>query len=295
MSETLTCQSEYGKLKTVFLKHPAAAFRSQELIDQQWKPHNYLSRPNFEKAIEEYKIFENLLLTNGATLSYFNPNDQVSMDSIYCRDATIATDHGMIICKMGKLARRHEPAASANDYELNNIAILGRLSGNATIEGGDVAWIDQNTLAIGHGYRSNDEGFQQLTELLQPFGIKTMQVELVHYKGKNDVFHLMSIFSPVAKDLAVVYSPLMSVRFRSDLLDRGYQLVEIPDEEFDNMGCNVLAIAPMVCIMVKGNPRTKKMLLDAGCTVHEYQGNNISIKGGGGPTCLTRPIWREIP
>jgi N-dimethylarginine dimethylaminohydrolase len=104
----------------------------------------------------------------------------------------------------------------------------------------------------------------------------------------------MSIFSPISKDTAVVYSPLMSIRFRNELLSRGYQLIEVPDEEFDSMGCNVLAIAPKVCIMVKGNPKTKNSLLKAGCKVYEYDGQNISVKGGGGPTCLTRPIWREV-
>jgi N-dimethylarginine dimethylaminohydrolase len=128
--------------------------------------------------------------------------------------------------------------------------------------------------------------------LLEPKGIEIIIVELPHYKGKSDVFHLMSIFSPIDKDLAVVYSPLMPIKFRNELLNRGYSFVEVPDEEFESMACNVLAIAPKKCVMVKGNPRTQNELLKAGCTVRTYKGKNISLKGGGGPTCLTRPILR---
>ena len=172
--------------------------------------------------------------------------------------------------------------------------ILGEISGEGRLEGGDVAWLDKNTLAVGHGYRTNDKGFEQLSAILKPHGVNLIQVDLPHYKGQSDVFHLMSIFSPVDKDKAVVYSPLMPVRFRNELLDRGYQLIEVPKTEFESMGCNVLAIAPSECVMVKGNSITKDLLQKAGCQVIEYEGKEISIKGGGGPTCLTRPIKRFL-
>jgi N-dimethylarginine dimethylaminohydrolase len=119
-------------------------------------------------------------------------------------------------------------------------------------------------------------------------------VDLPHYKGVEDVFHLMSIFSPVDKDLAVVYSPLMPIRFRNLLLEMNYKLVEVPKEEFESMGCNVLAIGPRKCVMVEGNPKTRQALEKAGCEVLVYSGKEISVKGGGGPTCLTRPLLRSI-
>jgi N-dimethylarginine dimethylaminohydrolase len=115
-----------------------------------------------------------------------------------------------------------------------------------------------------------------------------------HYKGPSDVFHLMSVFSPVDKNLAVVYSPLMPISFRKALLQHGFTLVEVPDSEWDSMGCNVLAIAPREVVIVKGNPITVQRLKEAGCIVHEYEGQEISVKGGGGPTCLTRPIERIV-
>ena len=195
---------------------------------------------------------------------------------------------------MGKQGRIHEPYAQLEAYKMNNINILGEIKFPGTLEGGDVAWLDQNTLAVGHTYRTNEEGISQLKELLQPKGIEIIVVELPHYKGKSDVFHLMSILSPVDKNLAVVYSPLMPIKFRNELLERGFQLVEVPEQEFDSMGCNVLAVAPRDCLMVAGNPITRKLLEDAGASVHIYEGNEISVKGGGGPTCLTRPIDRII-
>ena len=194
---------------------------------------------------------------------------------------------------MGKPARINEPAAERRAFEKQNIKILGQIQSPGTVEGGDVAWLDEKTLAVGHTYRTNEEGIKQLKRLLNPLGVTVVTVPLPHYKGPSDVFHLMSILSPVDHDLAVVYSPLMPIAFRNDLINRGYKFVEVPEEEFESMGCNVLAIAPRKCIMVSGNPKTKLLLERAGCTIFEYQGNEISVKGGGGPTCLTRPILRE--
>ena len=289
----MTCQSEFLKLKTVFIKNVDNAFVSDDLVDKEWKPLNFLSKPNLSKAKTEYEKFENLFKREGITIQYFPKDDSVSIDSIYCRDAAIATDNGMILCAMGKPTRANEPAGERLAFEKNNIKILGRIESPGTIEGGDVAWLDEKTLAVGHTYRTNENGIEQLKQLLNPAGVTVITVSLPHYKGPSDVFHLMSILSPVDIDLAVVYSPLMPIVFRNYLIERGCQLVEVPDEEFESMGCNVLAIAPRKCIMVSSNPKTKLALEKAGCTVFEYEGAEISLKGGGGPTCLTRPILRE--
>ncbi len=287
-----TCHSEVGKIKSLFIKNVQQAFISDAHIEQYWKQLNYLGRPGLNTAMEEYKIFESILQHQGAELLALPQDDLVNMDSIYCRDAAIATDGGMIICNMGKAARKNEPSALKNAFEKNGIAILGSITTPGTLEGGDVAWLDEHTLAVGHTYRTNEEGIRQLTALLQPLGVLVITVPLPHYKGPDDVFHLMSILSPVDTDLAVVYSPLMPVTFRNYLVHKGYQLIEVPDAEFDSMGCNVLAMAPRVCLMVEGNPKTKKALQDAGCKVIVYKGEDISVKGGGGPTCLTRPVYR---
>ena len=290
----VTRHSEYLKLASVYLKSAKNSFLSEEELSEHWETLQYLSKPNFKKSLEEYAAFQTFFREKNISTCFFPINKKTKIDSIYCRDASIATDFGIIICNMGKQGRIHEPYAQLEAYKMNNINILGEIKFPGTLEGGDVAWLDQNTLAVGHTYRTNEEGISQLKGLLQPKGIEIIVVELPHYKGKSDVFHLMSILSPVDKNLAVVYSPLMPIKFRNELLERGFQLIEVPEQEFDSMGCNVLAVAPRDCLMVAGNPITKKLLEDAGVSVHIYEGNEISVKGGGGPTCLTRPIDRII-
>jgi N-dimethylarginine dimethylaminohydrolase len=290
----LTCQSEYGTLQSVFLKNSTDAFIDQATIARQWKELNFLGEPDLLQAQKEYHEFEKILCASAADVNHFEEDDSVTMDSLYCRDASIATDKGIIICRMGKAGRINEPSAAEKVYNKAGIPILGKIEAPGTVEGGDVAWLDQKTLAIGRTYRTNQEGIHQMRVLLEPAGIEVIEVQLPHYKGQSDVFHLMSIFSPVDKDLAVVYSPLMPIVFREELIKRGYQLIEVPEEEFDSMGCNVLATAPRTCLMVKGNTVTKQRLQQAGCNVLEYDGQEISYKGGGGPTCLTRPIWRRV-
>ena len=289
-----TTHSEFLPLESVILSPAATTFESDQKIQDQWKTLNYLSKPNLEEALDEYEAFVDILTNDDVKIHFLSVTKQLGLDAIYCRDASIATDHGMIICRMGKEARRGEPAVHKWYYHTHDIPILGEIKEPGTLEGGDVTWVDTQTLAVGHSYRTNKAGIEQLKGLLQPHNIQVIVVDLPHYKGPDDVFHLMSVFSPVDKDLAVVYSPLLPIGFRNELLDRGYDLVEVSDKEFDSMGCNVLALAPRHCLLVSGNPDTVKKLEDKGCKVVTYKGAEISVKGGGGPTCLTRPLWRTL-
>jgi len=287
-----TAHSEYLPLDSVFIRPVSRAYIDTSNIESQWEGLNFLSPPKFDQAVEEYSVFEQILSSNSSSMYSFPKDESLSLDSLYCRDASIATDNGVILCRMGKEARSGEPESQKEVFEKNGIPILGSIKTPGTLEGGDVAWLDEKTLAVGHTYRTNEDGIRQLKELLEPRGIEIIVAELPHYKGANDVFHLMSILSPVDKDLAVVYSPLMPIRFRNELIKRGFDLVEVPDQEFDSLGCNVLTLAPRKCLLVSGNPITRDRLKSAGCTVIEYLGDEISVKGGGGPTCLTRPISR---
>ena len=194
---------------------------------------------------------------------------------------------------MGKGGRVNEPKSQLEIYKVHTIPILGIIEAPGTLEVGAVSCLDETTVAVGHTYRTNPEGIVQLKAFLEPKGITVIVVELPHYKGQSDVFHLMSILSPIDKDLAVVYSPLMSIKFRKELLDRGFELIEVPDEEFESMGYNVLAVAPRKCIMVAENPKTQKLMKKAGCDVTIYKGHDISVKGVGVPTCLKRPMLRS--
>ena len=294
MPKKLTAHSEYGKLNTLFIKHVREGFINEEKTASEWKKLNFLSRPNWKAANAQYGQFEDVLKSHAAHLRFFPLQKSLTMDSIYCHDASIATNEGMIICRMGKEARRGEPFAEMKAFQRTGIPILGKIQSPGTVEGGDVAWLDEKTLAVGHTYRTNESGISQLKNLLNPINVDLLIAEMPHYKGPSNVFHLMSVFSPVDKNLAVVYSPLMPISFRESLLNKKYKLIEVPDPEFESMGCNVLALAPRLCLMVDGNPKTKKSLEKAGCRVISYRGEEISVKGGGGPTCLTRPTWREI-
>lgn len=288
----MSTHSESGKLKSVFIKRAKDAFIDDAHVSKHWESLNYLGKPDIQKAFSEYEAFEQVFKDNGTELLYLPEDASVNMDSIYCRDAAIATSKGMIICNMGKEGRKNEPFAEQKAFEANGIPVLGVITAPGTIEGGDVAWLDEKTLAVGHTYRTNEEGIQQITALLAQIGVEVITVPMPHYRGPSDVFHLMSVLSPVDKNLAVVYSPLIPIVFRNELINRGFELVEVPEAEFDSMGCNVLALSPRVCLMVKGNPITKARLEKAGCKVIEYEGAEISVKGGGGPTCLTRPVER---
>jgi len=211
------------------------------------------------------------------------------------RDASVMFDGGAILCSMGKKAREDEPAALEAAYRDLGVPVTGRIAGTGRLEGGDVVWLGPRTLAVGRGYRTNDEGIRQLTGLLDGAVDEVIVAPLPHWNGPTDVFHLMSVISPLADDLAVVYSPLLPVPFREALVERGVGLVEVPDDEFDSMGCNVLAVAPRLAVAVEGNPETRRRMELAGVEVHTYRGEEISAKGCGGPTCLTRPLVRTDP
>jgi N-dimethylarginine dimethylaminohydrolase len=193
---------------------------------------------------------------------------------------------------MGKCLRAGEPAAQRAAFRKMAVPIVGEITEPGSLEGGDVVWLDERTIAVGRGYRTNEEGILQLRSMLADSIDEMIVVPLPHWRGPGDVLHLMSLVSPVDRDLAVVYSPLLPVPFRQRLLERGHALVEVPAEEFDTMGTNVLALGPRDCVMIAGNPRTRAALERAGVRVVEYVGDEISVKGAGGPTCLTRPLAR---
>jgi len=289
-----TCQSEYLPLHEVIINPVAHAFLSESKVIAEWRTLNFSEQPDFRMALEEYGKFQQLLKDKSPSVITMPEDKSLSLDALYCRDASIATDHGMILCRMGKLGRKAEPEAHRKFYKATNIPILGSIEAPGTLEGGDVAWLDRTTLAVGHTYRTNRSGIDQLKALLNPLGIDVIVAELPHFRGPADVFHLMSVLSPVDKNLAVIYSPLMPIAFRDELLERGYAFVEVPEKEYDSLGCNVLATGPRQCIMVEGNPLTEQGLIKAGCEVTTYKGIEISVKGGGGPTCLTRPFRREL-
>ena len=284
--------SEVGRLVSVAMKHARDAFVDERTIRAQWQALNFLSPPDLGAAIDEYERFLEILYSSGVKVHFLRRSPETTLDSIYARDASIAGPTGMIVGRMGKAARHAEPEEHLHAFSgLPFTRIAGRIAPPGLLEGGDVVWLDPRTIVIGRGYRTNAEGIDQVRALVGD-GIDVIEVPLPHWNGETDVMHLMSLISPVDRHIAVVYSRLLPVPFRQLLLDRGYRLLDVPDDEFVSMGCNVLALAPSRCVMLSGNPRTRTALERAGVEVIEYVGNEISVKGAGGPTCLTRPIVR---
>jgi len=284
--------SEHGRLAAVLVKHAREAFVGDEQIAAQWRRLNYSAPPDFARAVDEYDRFLEIVAATGAEILRLPYDDALTLDSLYPRDASVVTREGVVVGSMGKAARDGEPASQERELRQRGWPIAAAITPPGTLEGGDLIWLDARTVAIGLGRRTNTDGIRQFATLLGADCDDAVVVPLPEYPGQHDVMHLMSLISPVDVDLAVVYSRLLPEAFRTRLLDRGYRLIEVSDEEFETMGTNVLALGPRDCVMLDGNPLTRAALERAGCRVQVYVGTEISLKGGGGPTCLTRPLAR---
>ena len=281
-------QSMVAPLRAVLVKRPDEAFAVDDPV--AW---HYAGRPDLAVAQQEHDALVALLRQGGAEVIYHDESQPGHADAIFTFDPAIVTDHGAIILSMGKSQRRGEEAAMARRLEELGVPLLYTLHDEARAEGGDLLWMDHDTLAVGLGFRTNAEGLRQLREALTGIGVNLIPVELPYYTGPDACLHLLSLISIVDYHTAVVYPSLLAVPFWQELQQRDFQLIEVPEEEFPTMGTNVLALAPGKCLMLEGNPITKGLLEEAGCEVMTYRGNEISLKAEGGPTCLTRPILRE--
>lgn len=280
-------QSMVAPLRSVLVKRPDKHFAVAD--PQAW---HYTGQPDLARAQAEHDALVDLLRQSGSEIVYHDAVQPGRADAIFAFDPALVTDAGAVILSMGKAQRRGEEAAMARRFEELGIPLLYTLHDEARAEGGDLLWVDHDTLAVGQGFRTNAEGLRQLREALEPIGVTVIAVELPYYTGPEACLHLLSLISMVDEKLAVVYPSLMAVSFWQELRRRDIQMIEMPDEEFASMGSNVLALAPRQCLMLDGNPRTRSLLEAAGCSVVTYTGNEISLKAEGGPTCLTRPLWR---
>ena len=280
-------------IRRVLMKHPREAYQNQNSLNDKSPQLNYYGVPNYNKALADYESFTELLTSFGAEVYFLPIDDSTSLDSVYTHDPCVISNGGIILCNMGKEARLSEPDAVKDYFESIEIPILGQIEAPGTLEGGDIVWLNERIAAVGEGYRSNAEGIRQFKALLGNLVDEVISVPLPHWAGPGDCLHLMSNISPIDHDLYLVYSRLLPVPFRKYLLHRQIQLIEVPDKEYDSMGCNVLALAPRKVIMIEGNPITRQLLEREGVEIHTYDGSEISLKGAGGPTCLTRPFLRS--
>ena len=277
-------QSMTAPLRDVLVKRPGQAFgRAFE------DPANGYRRPvDLAAAQREHDAFVDLLARLGPTVHVLDA-ETASPDLVYTFDPLLVGDAGAIALRSGKPGRIGEESALEAWTEVHGIPTIGRIAAPGTVDGGDTFWLRPDLFCIGHSLRTNAVGAGQLASLV---GGDVRVFDLPYAGGPGECLHLLSVVSPIADDLAVVHLPQLPVALFELLRDLGIRLVEVPDEEYATLACNVLAVRPGVAVMLRGNPRTEGALRDAGCEVHTFAGDEICINGSGGPTCLTRPILR---
>jgi N-dimethylarginine dimethylaminohydrolase len=271
-------------LREVLVRTPTTTGRFVE--DGGWR------EPDRAALLDEHRRFVDLLRRLGSTVHVADPVDGL-VDAVYMHDPLIMTPHGAIVLRMAKPIRAPEPAHARRDLERLGVPVLGELTAPALADGGDKVWLDARTLLVGHGYRTNATAIAQIRALLAPHGVDVLAFDLPHFRGPAEVLHLMSVLSPVAPDLAVVYEPLAPVRLLELLRERGISWLRVGDTEVLTQGANILAVAPRVVVLAAGNPEIESRLRAAGVEVHLFDGANLAVKGDGGPTCLTAPLLRS--
>ena len=285
-------QSMVAPLRRVIVKRPEEAFRSRDHIEEQWAGLGYTRPPDLNLGARHHEQFVKQMKDAGVEVLHLPVDDRTGLDSLYAHDPVSVTDRGAIIFQTGKIARRGEGPAFADAFKSWGVPILGTIDGPATAEAGDMVWLDHDTLLVGRGFRTNALGIERLSDLLNPLGVTVIPVELPYWNGPADVLHLMSFISLLDDDLAIVYRRILPVPLFELLTVYGVELIDVPEQEYDSLGCNILAVAPRQLIMVNGNPMTRSRLEAAGCAVSEIDGSEICLPGAGGPTCLTRPLLR---
>jgi len=271
------------KLERVLVRRPDEASCSL------WLEYGWRSEPDFEKLLQEHEAFCALLESAGAEVVFGRPVTR-GLDAIYTFDPAIISRRGAIVLRPGKDLRLLEAAAVADDLTAAGIPIVATLEAPATADGGDTIWLDDRTLLVGRGYRTNTAGVAALRTALPD--VEVIELDLPYFHGSDEVMHLLSLVSPVSHDVALAYLPLMPVRLVQLLEARGFRLIDVPAEEFETMGPNVLALEPGVVLALERNRETRRRLERAGVEVLSYDGTELS-KGDGGPTCLTRPLLRR--
>ena len=277
-------QSMSAPLRDVLVKRPGPAFGRAH--DEP--AHGFLHPVDLDLAKRQHDTFVETLASLGPTVHQL----EVELDDpdlVYTFDPLLVTDRGAIPLRPGKPNRAGESAVLEAWTLRAGIPTVGRIESPGTVEGGDTLWLRPDLFCIGRTLRTNGEGARQLADLV---GGDVRAFDVPYWKGPAKLIHLMSVISPVADDLAVVYPPLLPVGLWELLGVLGIRMIEVPDEEFGTLGCNVLAVRPGVVILAEGNPRTAAALAATGCEVHAYPASEIGINGSGGPTCMTRPILR---
>ena len=283
-ARTFGGQTQVASLRRVLVRAPSSVDLGR------WREFGWLAEPEPALAAEQHEVFCGILADAGAEVLFASSDVAGDPDAVYVCDPAIMSDRGAMVLRPGKIGRRGESTAIAEDLTAVGVPVAFEMAEPATAEGGDTMWLDERTLLVGRSYRTNEAGIQALREGLP--GVDVLAFDLPRLKGPDACLHLLSLLSPLAEDLVVAYASLMPIRLLELLAEREIEIVEVPEDEFESMGPNVLALAPRVALAVDGNPETKRRMERAGVEVIVYEGSEISHKGEGGPTCLTRSLLR---
>lgn len=278
-------------LLRVLMRRPGDSLRKADATEWHYGP-----TFDAEKAILQHAEFTGLVEKSGAEIIWMEDDGDDLADAMFTQDPSIVTDKGAILLRMGKRLRAAEPDLHEKAYTAAGIPILGRIVAPGTVESGDTVWIDQYTLAVGRGVRTNQSGIDQLQQILNPLGVTVLGFDLPLWQGVEACLHLMSVISPLAEKLALVHAPLMPASLYLMLQEHGYTLIHGSETEFhesNGLNLNVLPVSPGHVIMVDGFPITKEVMEAHGCVVETFEADALCIACEGGPTCLTRPILRR--
>jgi N-dimethylarginine dimethylaminohydrolase len=277
-------QEMTGPLRAVLVKSPGGAF-GRGFADPA---HGFRWPVDLQRAQREHEAYRHLLTSLGVEVHTLDAETE-SPDLVYLFDPVLVTERGTIVLRSGKPTRRGEEAVVAGWLEAHGVPIVGRIVPPGTVDGGDVLRLRPDLVCVGRSLRTNAEGIRQLRQLL---GLPVEAFDVPYWEGPATLVHLLSLISPIAHDLAVVYPRLLPAGLHDLLVDLGYRLLTVPDEEFASHGANVLVVRPGVCIVAAGNPQTAAALLGAGCDVYRYPAVELGLNGGGGPTCMALPLRR---
>jgi N-dimethylarginine dimethylaminohydrolase len=278
-------ESMVAPLREVLVKRPGPAF-GRAFADPV---HGFLHDVDLEAARRQHDELTQILSDLGVVVRRLETETD-SPDLVYTFDPALVSDRGAILLRPGKPSRRGEEDALGAWFADRGIPVVGRVEAPGTAEGGDTFWLRPGLFCVGRSLRTDPGGAAQLARLV---GGEVHVFDLPYHRGPEELVHLLSVISPVTEGSAVVFLPLLPAGLYALLRELEFDLIPVPEEELPTLGCNILAVRPGVLVMADGNPETRRMLEAKGCEVHTFDATEVGINGGGGPTCLTRPVWRQ--
>lgn len=278
-------------LRVLVCSPRSAGWNRQESITR-WRELGFLYQPEFSIAQNQHQQLCRELEAAGAEVIHLRDSEKLSLDAVYTHDASLPTDHGLILMHPGKSSRVPEAQAHREFCLGLGIPVFGVITPPGKTEAGDMAWLDSRTLLIGHGYRTNAAGIEQMRQLLARAGVEVIGAPLPHGPGPKACLHLMSLLSLLDEQTILVDLPRLAVETVELLRARGFEFVAIDESERETLACNVLSLGRKRLLALEENKNTNQNLRQVGFDVRTFPGAELAINGGGGPTCLTRPLLR---